>query len=145
MKWFSSSFIQFSAFCTTVITTLLHLTIVVRGDIQGRIVQMLAGSFCTGHVEVTPSLLLKVREADLQGPVFLVILPIARWKKWNHTFPNGISMCFFWLLFFVLLFLFMLTFIWRVLQSFWLAPFPSFKCINTPIWAKSKMLQLLSR
>lgn len=39
-----------------------HLAVLVRGDIQNRIVQWLVGSFCTGDVEVDLSLLSEVKE-----------------------------------------------------------------------------------
>lgn len=42
-------------FCTTVVTSPLHLTIGADDSIQGRIVQWLDSSFCTRDVEVTPS------------------------------------------------------------------------------------------
>lgn len=49
-----------------VVTTSHHLTIVVQGYIHGRIVQSLAGSFCSRDVEITPPSLSAVRKADLQ-------------------------------------------------------------------------------
>lgn len=58
--WWKDFFINRSGrpFCATVIPTLLHL--VVHCDIQGKIVQLFTGSFCTGDVELTLSLLLEV-------------------------------------------------------------------------------------
>lgn len=50
----SSSLYSISTFCAAGITS-YHLTIVVHGDIQDKIVQWLAGSFCTRDVEVTTS------------------------------------------------------------------------------------------
>lgn len=50
------SFILFSLriLCRSMVSTPLHLTIVVYGDIQSRIVQWLADSFCTGEGEIIP-------------------------------------------------------------------------------------------
>lgn len=38
----------------------ISVVIVVHGDIQGKIVQSLAGYFCAGNLEVSPSLLSEV-------------------------------------------------------------------------------------
>lgn len=94
------------------VTKPLYLRIVVDGDIEGRIVQWLTGSFCTGDVEVTPSLLsemelflkllfsnLYLKRQDLQDDglnsdfpsprlVYLAILLIARRRDGFILFPR---------------------------------------------------------
>lgn len=47
------SFYSLTAFCAAVISILLHLRIVVHGNIHSRIIGLLAGPFCLGDLKIT--------------------------------------------------------------------------------------------